>query len=160
MDPLTPNQSSVAPAPASPEAVPGIPVDGAQAELSQEEMKKNLQDLMAKIEGKYQEFNTQKFSSDNKTKEQKGEILRQLFDLFQSKGIDPNNPEEVKAYLDKIQASNPELFAQIEQALQSILGDDQAGMEANAAAPTDVAPGGAPVDNMNINPNEAPQENI
>lgn len=155
MDPF--NQSPVAPAPASPEAVPGIPNTASSTELSQEQMKTNLQDMMSKINEKYSQFKTQKFSSDNIIKKQKGEALRQLFDFFQSKGIDPNNPEDIKAYLDNIKEKRPELYAQIEQAIQTILGDEP------EVAPSPAAEIPSTLDeanNMNINQNEAPQETV
>ena len=156
MDPL--NQSSVAPAPASPEAVPGIPDTTSSTELSQEQMKTNLQDMMSKIDEKYSQFKTQKFASDNMIKKQKGEALRQLFDFFQSKGVDPNNPEDIKAYLDNIKEKRPELYAQIEQAIQTILGDE----DITTTSPSDMSeiPSDSIANNMNINQNEASQKTV
>lgn len=154
MDPF--NKTSVAPAPISPEAVPGIPNETASTELSQDQMKANLQDMMSKIEEKYKDFNAQKFSSDNNLQKQKGEVLRQLFDFFQSKGIDPNNPEDVKAYLDKIRQNNPELYAQIEQSINTILEDEPETMLPPAEMPSTLDE----VNNMNINQNEASQETV
>jgi|6_EtaG_2_1085325.scaffolds.fasta_scaffold00424_14 hypothetical protein len=127
-----------------------------QPGISQDQMKGNLESLMSRVEGKYQDFNSQKFASDNTLKEQKGESLRQVFDLFQSMGIDPSNVEEVGAFLNKIKESNPQLSQQLEKVLSSILGD-----EVMTPAEGEIPAGGeAPQDNMNININEAPQENI
>jgi len=97
--------------------------------LSQDQMRTNLQDMMAKVDGKYQEFNAQKFSSDNQSQEIKSQVLRELFDLFESKGIDPNNPEEVKEFLDTIKQNNPELYQQVEQALKTLLNGDSESPE-------------------------------
>ena len=120
MDPL--NQNSV---PTFPTPPVGAPVANQSPELSQDQMKANLQDMMGKIDGKYQDFNSQKFASDNKLKEQKSESLRQIFDFFQSMGIDPSDVEEVRVFLDKIRKTNPELSQQIEQALASLLDEEE-----------------------------------
>ena len=103
------------------------PAAPGQEELSQEQMKSNLQDMMSKIDGKYQDFNTQKFSSDSKLKEQQSEVLRQIFNLFKSMGVDPSDPAAVKAMLDKIKTINPALYQQIESAMIGILGNENAG---------------------------------
>jgi transcriptional regulator with AAA-type ATPase domain len=148
---------TVAPVPASPGGAHGIPADMTSADpatlggLTQDQMKANLQELMSKIEAKMQDFNSQKFSSDNKIKEQESQTLREIFDLFQQNGVDPSNIDEVSAFLQKIKENNPELAQQLESALQSILGDDPAitnvlGNEPNTE--------GTPSGNMNINTND------
>jgi hypothetical protein len=135
---------------------PGIPQpEVPQMGMSQDQMRGNLQGLMSKIENKYQDFNSQKFSTDNQLKEQSGESLRQLFDLFQSMGIDPSNAEEVGAFLNKIKESNPELSQQLEKVLSSILGDEATTPVGEATMGEEVPQG-----NMNMNVNETPQENI
>ena len=135
--------SSFAPAPASPAEVP----ETVAPELPQEEMMANLEALMAKIEDSYQQFGPQKFAVDKQAQDLKSQAMRQLFDLLQSKGIDPNDPEAVGAYLDQIKSDNPELYQQVEQALELILGSDQ-----GAGAPSP--------DNMNMNPNEDVSQNL
>lgn len=151
-----PNQS-IPPAPASPEAVPGIPEAPVSGGLSQEQMKTNLRDMMAKIESKYQDFNSDKFSSDNQIKEQQSESLRQIFDLFQSAGVDLSNVEEVRAFLDDLRTKNPELSQQIEQVLQNVIGEDP--LAQSDEAPIAPGPEGIPPGNMNIN-NEEPPQNL
>lgn len=143
MDPLEQMQ----PAPESPVSPPGVT---GTPELSQDEMRKNLQYMMAKIDASYQDFNTQKFSSANKVQDQRSQLLRDLFDLLQSMGVDPSIPEEVKAFLDKIKQENPELYQQIEESLQTLLGEEVAPVEN----------GEIPQTNMNINKYENPPQNI
>ena len=109
------------PAPSSPASPAGIP---STPEISQDQMRTNLLDMMSKIDGKYQDFNSQNFSSNNSLQDQQGQLLRDFFDLLQQMGVDPNNPEEVEAFLDKIKQQNPELSQQIEQALQTLLGEE------------------------------------
>ena len=147
---MDPTLQPVAPAPESPQGAPGIPTE-APGELSQEQMKANLQELMAKIDAKYQDFNTQKFSSDNKLKEQRSAALRQVFDLLQSAGVDPSNPEEVRGFLDDLKGQNPELSQQIEKVLQELLGEEPA---------PEAEPEVAPLENMNIQQNEESPETL
>lgn len=123
MDSLNLNQQPIPQAPVSPDATSSIP-EVPQTEMSQEQMRANLQGLMSKIENKYQDFNSQKFASNNKLQEQEGATLRQIFDLFESVGVDPSNVEDVRAFLDKIKANNPELYQQLETLLSSILGEE------------------------------------
>lgn len=145
--------------PPSPQSVPGVPDTVGQPELSQEEMTGNLQQLMDKINSKYQEFNADKFSSDNLIAQSKSQSLRDVFDMLQSVGIDPSNVEQVKEFLDKIKNTNPELYQQVSKAFQDII----AGDDVNEGPELDTGeisqdPGSSI--NMNINTNEAPQENI
>lgn len=164
MENLQPTQAQVAPAPASPAEVPGIPATPAEGEMSQEQMKANLQDLMSKIDNKYQDFNVQKFSSDNKVKDSNAAALRMFFDMLQQNGVDPSNVEEVGAFLEKIKANNPEVFKQIESILQTLIGGDTTSTEGvvtpDAGAGVPPVAGAEVPPNMNINTNEPPQQNI
>jgi DNA-binding TFAR19-related protein (PDSD5 family) len=161
----------------------GTPTPGG-SELTPEQMRSNLQDLMSKIDGKYQDFKSQKFAGSAKEQDIKSSVLRQLFDLFVSKGVDPNSPGEVKAFLDNIKRVNPELYQQVEQALMMLINDGSLGADEQGAptGPTDAMgmpqgltgdvqginasvpplPPTAPAipTNMNINPNAAPSQNL
>src|SRR3990167_10099633 len=147
MDPL--NQT-VAPAPASPEQAPAI--SGTPEGLSQEEMRANLKGMMEKIQGKFQDFNAQKFSSGNKSKELQSQALREIFSILESMGVDPSSPEEVNAFLEDLKTKNPELAQQIETALKSVLGEEVESVEEPAteeATPEEATP----EVNMNTNLN-------
>lgn len=127
MDPLNNVQS----APESPEKVPGVPMTDTLVPpaANSEEMKANLADMMAKLDGKFQDFNSNKFSADNQLKDQQGQTLGILFDLLEKAGVDPSNPEEVKAFIENIKMQSPELGDQLEQALQVILGEEEVSSE-------------------------------
>lgn len=136
------------PAPVSPTEVQGIPSPtGQQPALSQEEMVANIKDMMGKIDNKYQDFQAGKFAYDNKSAEAKSQVLRDIFDLLQSEGVDPSNVEQVGEFLNKIKESNPELYQQIEKIFQDLVGED---------TQTDPSQG---LSNMNINNtnDQAPQ---
>lgn len=140
------------PASESPDNVQGSPETLVPPASSPEEMRANLEDIKAKLDGKFQDFNSSKFSTDNQMKDQQGQILGLLFDLLEKEGVDPSNPEEVKAFIENIKVQNPELGDQLEQALQVILGDE--------VPPSDQVP--LEEDNMNINntPNDTPPQSL
>lgn len=144
--------SNVAPVPVS----PGSPGDVSQG-LSQDEMKANLQDLMSKIQGKYQEFGSAQEEAKAGLDTQKELTLNEIFDLLKKLGIDPSNVEEVNAFLEKIKETNPELYQQIEKSLETLMGGD---VTQGAEGVPPQTTGEMPAENMNINTNEASQQNL
>ena len=65
-----------------PQSPPALPNEGAPApmtEMPQDQMRANLQGMMSKIEGKYQDFNSSKFASGNKSASQKSDVLIHVF---------------------------------------------------------------------------------
>jgi len=125
----------------------GAPMGGAQmpsggqgapmsSGLTQEQKRDNLKGLMGKVDGEMQKMNAQKAMGNNQIEEAKGESLRQLFDVLTEAGVDPSNPEEVKAYLAEMKTKNPEIAMKIEALLAEILGDEQeAPMEGGGGLP-------------------------
>lgn len=162
LNPMEPNLSIGGGQPAPVGGVPmggqPTPMEGQQAPmLSQEQMKGNLQDLMSKIEGQYQDFNSQKFAADNQLAEQQSMSLSQVYDLFESVGVDPNSVEEVQMFLDKIREQNPELAQQLESTLSAMIGEETTPQMGAEVATEQEAP---LENNMNINNYETPQKTI
>ena len=146
---MEPNEQ-IAPVPTSPEGVPGI--ENQSTDLSEESMRTNLDNVMGQLKDQYATFDNENFSAGVQRNEMRSHALSELFTILESKGVNPENPEEVKAYLDKIRASNPEIAAQIERAINDLLGEEEIGGEVN--------PEVQPSEDMNINQNEELQENI
>lgn len=94
------------------------------AGLSQEQMKANLQEMAGKIEGKYQDFNSQNFVSKNKMELKKREALKEVFNIMETAGIDLNSPEDVKMFLDSLRDKNPELSQIIESSLEELFQEE------------------------------------
>jgi len=158
----------------------GIPMENQPGGLSQEEMKANLGEMMSKIEGKYQDFNANKFASLNQREESKGNTLRRLFDMFNKMGVDPSDPEQVREFLNKLKEVNPELSKQLEGLLERLLGEDIPGGEGEVGVdkplgeeipvtedplvgqgqPVPPTGGMGAEENMNMQNNVPPQENI
>lgn len=149
-------QSNIPPVPPSPPEVE----DGGT--LSRDQMLQNIKGQLDKVGSRYQDFNAVKTSSDIKNKKSQGEILRQVFDLLQSVGIDPSNVEQVQEFLNKIKEENPELYTQLEQALKSIVGGEAEndGVTVDSGEIPQNLGSEMPISNMNINTNAQPQENI
>ena len=139
--------SVIPPLPPSPA---GVPVG-----ISQDQMKGNLQDLMEKIQGKYQDFSSANSEVTSGLGLQKELSLKEVFDLLRSLGIDPSNVEEVNAFLEKIKQTNPELYQQIEKSLETLMGPEEEASQDVTQGAGEIPPG-----NMNINTNETPQQNL
>lgn len=132
---------------------PGVEAAPSSSELSQDQMRGNLQDMMSKIEGEYRNFNSQKFASDNKDLANKSLMMRKLFQMFKSMGVDPSDATALKNFLEQLKQSNPEVYQQVEAALEAILGDNpQDTPQTAGTTPTAIA-NDAPINNMNIDPN-------
>lgn len=147
-------QSNIPPVPPSPPSI------GAGESLSNDQMLQNIRNMTNKVDSRYQDFNAIQTSSDIKNTKSQGEILRQVFDLLQSVGIDPSNVEQVQEFLNKIKEENPEMYQQLEQALKSIIGGEaeNVGETVDTGEVPQNFDQGEP--NMNINTNAQPQENI
>lgn len=132
------------PAPASPLGVGDMP---------QDQMKSNLQDLMAKLQAKKQETETSMFDIGKKAKESKSQLFNEIYDFFQKNGVDPSNPEQVKEFLDKLKEANPEVFQQVSDILNQIMADDSEQPDISGAPEDGINSEVAP-DNMNMQTNE------
>ena len=134
--------------------------------LSQQQMKMNLQQLMAKINQKYQGFSQNNFTSKINSKKQKDQVLRSIFDFFTQAGVNPSDPQAVGNFLNKLKSSSPELYQQLMSVLQTVMGGDSpTSSSSTPVSPQGVAsvpPQGTPPTspNMNINTNATPQQNI
>lgn len=154
MEPNVQAPTTFAPPIASPGSVPGIPRDN-EVGLSQDEMRARLSEMLSQLSNKGAEMAIRSFSSTNNAKEQSGALMRELFDFFEEVGVDPSNPGEVSAYLDKLRQQNPELAQQLEVLMGRILSR----FESFDQGAVDVGGGNMP-QNMNIDPNAPLPQNI
>ena len=90
-------------------------------------MQANLQAMMAKIQPKYQAFSQAKQAGDSNVTKVQRQILTQFYDVLSSYGVDPNNPDDVKQFLDKIKSANPSMYQQIEKSIGVMMGDQPTG---------------------------------
>ena len=145
--PPDPMNEQIPPAPMSPPGVAEMPMAPQGPELSQEEMRTNIERMMSQVQAKYGDVQVSRFDLDRRSVEGQGALLREMFDFFNSVGVDASNPEEIQAYIEKVKQTNPELAEQLETMLTRLV-EKSSGV-----------PGADDVDNMNTT-NEEPQQNI
>lgn len=108
--------------------------------MSSDEMKASLGDMLSQLVSKYDEFKNNHSVVQEQLRGSSSQILGDLFDFFSSVGVDPNNPEEVLAYVQKLKQTSPELAAQLESVLAKAMGGGQEeqpdmNIESNEALP-------------------------
>lgn len=135
-----------------------VPVQNNEGELSQEQMRANLQELAGKIEEKYQDFNSQSFASKNKIEMQRRDALKEVFNIMSDAGIDLGNPEDVRAFLDSLKERNPELYSITEASLEEIFKVEEP--EATPQEGNIPVEAEEPLNNMNINQDENIPQNF
>lgn len=131
--PASAQRSDFAPAPSSPEEVPGIQEERNELNLTQEEMRNNMTEMMNLIKIKYEDKMSPNPNEAEMIQDQKDLMLREVFDMFRKLGVDPENTEEVRAYLNEMKESNPELYQQVEKALQTLVSEEE--VEGNQEPP-------------------------
>ena len=85
---------------------------------------RELSELMDDIEGKYQEMSSAIIHAEEGSEELRREIVVEMFQAMEEMGVDLNNIEQVKAFLDDLKTSNPELYEMFVAAFNHLLGDE------------------------------------
>lgn len=148
MDPLQTQPGAGAGMPPQPGAgmppQPGQPPmgpDGKPVKFATPEQKQKLLDLIEATRGKVGEFNAQSFAADNKMQSTNNEVLRQLFAILQSAGVDLTDPKSVSDFLNQLRTQNPQMSQIFEDALNQLLGGTP---PQEPAPPIPGGPGAAP----------------
>lgn len=120
---------------------PTSPIDPTQAPVQDvgPEGRAQLSNLLGQLDTKRGQFNTLQFANKNKAESSRQDALTQVFQIMQKAGVDPSNMDQVKAFLDEIEQSNPELYKIFVQAFETLLGS---GNDISALA--QAAPAGEP----------------
>ena len=112
------------------------------------EKRAELEGMLGELGNKRAEFNATQFASKNQSENAREEALMQVFKVMKENGIDPNNIEEVKAFIDELQQTNPEMYEAFVKAFEMLLegGGEEVpeGMEGALPQQGAVAPGGMP----------------
>lgn len=162
IDPYAPQEQPKAPVLPQPEpefAPPERVASGAPASptygdvgISQEEMRGNLQGMLAQLLEKFSNYKAQTASTGNSLAELRGKMLRDLFDFFESVGVDPSEPQAVSEYIESLRSENPELAAQLEKILKRALGAEGGDQQAAQQSPVAAVGGPAEQDNGGVMP--------
>lgn len=119
-------ESNIAPPMGSNEmGVPEVQDAGDSPELT-EARRESLMGLLGKVDGKMEELGGVQMGTQSAIQQQRADAARELFNMMQAAGVDLTKVEEVSAFLESLKGSNPEMYAMLEEAINSILLDDTA----------------------------------
>lgn len=162
IDPYAPQQAPMAPVPpqSAPEFAPPMPVEArAPASptdqgvgLTQDQMKANLQGMLSQLMEKFAQAQSIHATTAQEIKGKDAQMLGDLFDFFESIGVDPSNPDEVAAFIEKLAQQSPELAQQLQSLLTRAMKKDSGVMpeQGMGSTPEGMQP---QQDNMNMDPN-------
>lgn len=106
------------------------PLQEEPSAMSQEDMKANLADMMDKVQERYRDLNAKVFMNKNQAEDARKEMLREVLQLFEEAGVDVTNQESIKAFLDNIAETNPDMYELLVFALEGLMqGEEEVGME-------------------------------
>lgn len=129
-----PLQSQGLPTGQDPNVMPG------QEFVSPEEREQLVQLLEATRE-KMAGLQTAEFAGANSRDAAKLDVLRELFSMMQSAGVDLTSQESVAQFLEKIKSSNPNMADDFEAALDELLGDETVdNMDMGTQSPNPMMP--------------------
>jgi hypothetical protein len=98
--------------------------------MSHEQMVADLEGKTAALQGKNAELNAKSITRGNKLDNMRTEIMQNLFALLEKNGIDPNDPESLRSFLEQLAETDPDLFEIFETAFVNL------SPEGGEAAPT------------------------
>lgn len=84
-----------------------------------------LQSMFQNIDRKHQEADNEVIIGTEKIRQMKKEFLTEVFDMLKKAGVDPNDPEQINAFLEQLASSDPDLLALFEDAFNGLLPDSE-----------------------------------
>ena len=100
----------------------GMPTDPS-APITPEQRAELVHKLDSVKQG-YSKWQSMRFALGNKANEAKRDQLRQVFQIFQSKGINLNDTAAVKTYLEQLRQSSPQNYQALSSALDYLLNNE------------------------------------
>lgn len=118
--PMGPGMPEQAPGATTPMevAAPAAAPTAAPGSLATPEQMEELKRLLATVQSANSKLVSQKLVDRNQVNVAKQEMMKQLFGLMQEAGVDPGNPASVKAFLQQLEQSNPDLLEMFETAFR------------------------------------------
>lgn len=122
------------------------PMDqGASGQMATPEEMQQLQELFDKIQSKYAEVNSAKFSSENEALAAKQDLTKQVFQMMKDQGVDLADVNSIKDFLAQLEQESPEMYDILVSVLDSIFADIPTGEEdatdPNAGLPPEMGQG-------------------
>jgi len=110
------------------------PIPSGAGRMSPEEMKSDLQQDFQGLNSLKGELAAGREKTTEAGLSQKESIIKEVFDMMLESGVDPSSPEQVSAFLEKLQTDNPDLLELFMKAFSALTGQALPGV-AGAAAP-------------------------
>jgi len=114
------------------------PEPGGQPQMTPEEMAADLDQLMEKVQERYQGYNSQKIQVQNNVQSMQEETLNKIFEVLASAGVDGTDPDQVNAFLDKLKSINPELYQMFSDAIGQLMGGDMSVSQGDNQTPPEL----------------------
>lgn len=84
-----------------------------------------LDQLFSRLEEEYRKFNSNLIVMKNKIEQSRIETLRRALDMMRRSGIDPNSPEQVNAFMEKLSQIDPDLLTLFESSMNGLLSGEE-----------------------------------
>jgi len=95
-------------------------------EKGSENHKKVLDKELTNIQNRERALNSKKVINDNKLKETKATLIRQLFEMMESMGVDPNDLNSINEFLSNLESKDPDLVELFKAAFSNLTSDQDA----------------------------------
>lgn len=102
-----------------------VPVDGTEIPVENQEQDPELDRLFSQLEEEYRKFNSNLIVMKNKIEQSRVQTLRRALDMLRRGGIDPNDPEQIRDFMDKLAQLDPDLLALFEGSMNSLLSGEE-----------------------------------
>lgn len=93
------------------------------------------------VENKEREINSRKIIENNKIKEIKGRLVKQLFSILQDNGVDPGDRESINNFLSKLSEQDPDLLTMFEIGFNNLQQEDVVNSSTENQGQQGIVPG-------------------
>jgi hypothetical protein len=108
-------------------------------------MLSDLETKAADVQGKNAALKAKEITGANNLDAMRAEIIQDLFKTLEKNGVDPNDPESIRAFLEKLAQDDPDLFEVFEMAFDNLTGappaENEPAGETMPPAPEGAMPG-------------------
>lgn len=96
-----------------------------------------LDPLFSKLEDEYRMLNSNLITLQNKGEQMRMQSLKTALEMLKRSGIDVNNPEQIKAFMGRLEQMDPDLLVLFESSMGGLLGNEGPELSGVPAAPED-----------------------
>ena len=127
-------------------ATPPMAAPGASG-MTPDQMIADLESKAAGAENKNAALKAKEITGANNQEAMRAEIIQDLFKTLEKYGVDPNDPESIRTFLEKLAETDPDLFEVFETAFMNLTaepGETPPPSGAETMPPEGFPPAGAP----------------